>query len=395
MVVKDKKIIQVVCTYPPYKGGTGAVAYNFKKYLKELFDIDSLLLTPKYQADYSSEDKDVIFIKPWLKTGNAAFIPGIYKYLKEADVVIFHAPFFGAVEPLLWKLKFSQKKPKVLVYYHQDPLIDKGLRKYVFNFYNKYIYPALFRRADRVLASSQDYVENSLLTPAHEKMPEKFRAVPLGVDIKRFYPIQEEDLLNKVRVKYDLPADKPLISFVGGLGQSHYFKGVKFLIEAAKNLQEAEIDFGKVVLVGRGNLIDEYKAYAADLGVADKITILTTVEDDELNAIYNLSTVNVLPSMDTSSEVFGLVSVEAMAAKTPVISSNIVGVRTVSEDGKTGFLIEAGNVAELTDRLKRFLTEPELSKEMGAAAYERVNELFTWEKTVGNLKNIIEETCSE
>lgn len=310
-------------------------------------------------------------------------------------MVIFHAPFFGAVEPLLWNLKFSKKKPKVAVYYHQDPLIDKGLRKYVFNFYNKFVYPALFRSADRVLASSQDYVENSLLTPAYEKMPEKFRAVPLGVDTKRFYPIEDESELKKVRAKYNLPVDKPLISFVGGLGQSHYFKGVKFLIEAAKNLQKAGIDFGKVVLVGRGNLIDEYKTYAEELGVADKIAILTTVEDDELNLIYNLSTVNVLPSMDTSSEVFGLVSVEAMAAKTPVITSNIVGVRTVTEDGKTGFLIEAGDVAALTDRLKEFLLNPELAREIGEAAYARVNELFTWEKTVTNLKNIIEETCNE
>jgi glycosyltransferase involved in cell wall biosynthesis len=395
MVVKNKKIIQIVCTYPPYKGGTGAVAYNFKKYLKELFDIDSLLLTPKYKKDYFSEEKDVIFIKPWVKTGNAAFIPGIYKYLKEADVVIFHTPFFGAVEPLLWKLKFSKKKPKILVYYHQDPLIDKGLRKYVFNFYNKFIYPALFKRADRVLGSSVDYLKNSLLTPAYEKMPEKFRGVPLGVDTKRFYPVQDGNLLNKVREKYNLPADKALITFVGGLGQSHYFKGIKFLIEAAKKLKDQNIDFGKVVLVGRGNLIEEYNAYAEKLGVADKIAILTTVEDDELNVIYNLSTVNVLPSMDTSSEVFGLVSVEAMAVKTPVITSNIVGVRTVTENGKTGFLIESGNVDELTDRLKRLLTNPELAKQMGEAAYKRVNELFTWEKTVENLKNIIEETCNE
>lgn len=395
MVVKNKKIIQVVCTYPPYQGGTGAVAFNFKKYLKKLYAIDSLVLTPKYKADYKNDDKDVIYINSKIKTGNAAFIPGIYKYLKEADIVIFHAPFFGAVEPLLWNLKFSKKKPKVIVYYHQDPLIDKGFRKYVFNFYNKFVYPKLFKKVDRILASSLDYAENSLLTPHYKKTPGKFRAVPLGVDTKRFYPIEDIHIINRIKEKYRLPFDKPIITFVGGLGQSHYFKGIKYLLEAGKKLQDEKIDFGKIVLIGRGNLVDEYKAYAAKLGISDKVSILTKVEDDELNIIYNLSMVNILPSENTSSEVFGLVSVEAMATKTPVITSNIVGVRTVTEEGKTGFLIKSGNVDELADRLKRLLLNPDLAKTMGEAAYERVNKLFTWEQTVGRLKDVIEELCVE
>jgi glycosyltransferase involved in cell wall biosynthesis len=142
-------------------------------------------------------------------------------------------------------------------------------------------------------------------------------------------------------------------------------------------------------------MLDEYNAYAEELGLSDKVVILTTVEDDELKVIYNLSTVNVLPSEDTSSEVFGLVSVEAMATKTPVITSNIVGVRTVTEDGKTGFLIESGNVDELADALEKILVNPELAKTMGEVAYERVNKLFTWEQTVGRLKDVIEELCVE
>jgi len=395
MVVKNKKIVQVVCTYPPYQGGTGAVAFNFKKYLKKLYNIDSLVLTPDYKRGKKNEDKEVIYLNAKIKTGNAAFIPGLYKYLKEADIVIFHAPFFGAVETLLWNLKFSKQKPKVIVYYHQDPLIDKGLRKYIFNFYNKFVYPKLFQKADRVLASSLDYAENSLLTPHYKKNPGKFRAVPLGVDTKKFFPIEDIHIVNRAKEKYRLDFDKPIITFVGGLGQSHYFKGIKYLLEAGKKLQDENIDFGKIVLNGTGNLVDEYKAYAKKLGISDKVEIIHTLSAEDLNIMYNFSTVNVLPSEDTSSEVFGLVSVEAMATKTPVITSNIVGVRTVTEDRKTGFLIEAGNVDALADRLKQILVNPELAKTMGEAAYERVNKLFIWEQTVGRLKDVIEELCLE
>lgn len=391
MVVKPK-ILQIVCTYPPYKGGIGAVAYNFKKYLKDLYDWNSVVVTPKYQEDYGGDDSKVLFLSSWPRFGNAGFMPGLTKYSAEADVVIFHAPFFGAVEPLLWQLTFAKKSPKVLVYYHHDAVIDKGLKKYIFKFYNRFVYPYLFKKADRILCSSLDFAQHSNATVAYKQMPDKFREVRLGVNTKDFFPIDDQSILNLFCEKYDLPTDKPLISFVGGMDVSHYFKGVPVLLRAVKILQERGVKLGKLMLVGWGPLADDYKKLADELGITDLVKFLVTkMNSQELNVLYNVSSVNILPSWDTKGEVFGLVSVEAMATRTPVITSNIVGVRTVVEDGKSGYLFEAGNANDLADKIQKIITDKNLQTQLGEAAYQRVQQYFTWEKSVESLKKVIEE----
>jgi len=390
MVVKPK-ILQIVCTYPPYKGGIGAVAYNFKKYLKDLYDWDSVLVTPKYQDDYASDDSKVRFLSAWPRFGNAGFMPALTKYSAEADVVIFHAPFFGAVEPLLWQLSFSKKKPKVLVYYHHDAVIDKGLKKYIFKFYNRFVYPYLFKKADRILCSSVDFAKNSSLTPIYNQFTDKFREVRFGVDNKKFFPILDQSVLNLFCEKYHLPSDKPLISFVGGMDISHYFKGVPVLLRAVKLLRDRGVELGKLMLVGRGPLAKDYLKLAEELGIDDVVTILSKLEDQELNIMYNVSSVNILPSWDTKGEVFGLVSVEAMATRTPVITSNIAGVRTVAEDGVSGYLFEPGNERDLADKIEKIISNKNLAEQMGEAAYQRMQANFTWEKSVESLKKVIDE----
>ncbi|GEM_PF-417499 len=390
MVVKPK-ILQIVCTYPPYKGGIGAVAYNFKKYLKDLYAWDSVLVTPKYQDDYASDDSKVRFLSAWPRFGNAGFMPALTKYSAEADVVIFHAPFFGAVEPLLWQLSFSKKKPKVLVYYHHDAVIDKGLKKYIFKFYNRFVYPYLFKKADRILCSSVDFAKNSSLTPIYNQFTDKFREVRFGVDNKKFFPILDQSVLNSFCEKYHLPSDKPLISFVGGMDISHYFKGVPVLLRAVKLLRDRGVELGKLMLVGRGPLAKDYLKLAEELGIDDVVTILSKLEDQELNIMYNVSSVNILPSWDTKGEVFGLVSVEAMATRTPVITSNIAGVRTVAEDGVSGYLFEPGNERDLADKIEKIISNKNLAEQMGEAAYQRMQANFTWEKSVESLKKVIDE----
>jgi glycosyltransferase involved in cell wall biosynthesis len=349
-------------------------------------------LTPKYRDDYSSDDAKVLFLPAWPKIGNAGFMPGLTKYSAEADVVIFHAPFFGAVEPLLWQLSFAKNRPKVLVYYHHDAVIDKGLKKYIFKFYNRFVYPYLFKKADRILCSSLDFAKNSSLTPIYEKYSDKFREVRFGVNTKDFFPINDQSILDSFCKKYDLPTDKPLISFVGGMDISHYFKGVPVLLRAVKILRERGVELGKLMLVGWGPLAEDYKKLAEELGIADLLCFMVKKMDPpELNLIYNVSSVNVLPSWDTKGEVFGLVTVEAMATRTPAITSNIAGVRTVVEDGVSGFLFEPGNERDLADKLSKILSDKVLADKMGEAAYQRMLEYFTWEKSAESLKKIIDE----
>jgi glycosyltransferase involved in cell wall biosynthesis len=108
--------------------------------------------------------------------------------------------------------------------------------------------------------------------------------------------------------------------------------------------------------------------------------------DDELPALYRSAQVLVLPSVErtcygrvvNTSELLGLVVLEAMASGTPVVASRIGGVPEIIADGETGFLVPPGDIAALRERLEQVLGDPLLARRLGANARAAVLERFTW-----------------
>ena len=95
-MVVNMKIAQIICTFPPYRGGIGNVAYYYSLELAYLGH-EVTVFTPCYQKE-NKELKDVKVkrLKPVLKYGNAAFLPQLFWQLKNFDVIHFHYPFFGS-----------------------------------------------------------------------------------------------------------------------------------------------------------------------------------------------------------------------------------------------------------------------------------------------------------
>jgi glycosyltransferase involved in cell wall biosynthesis len=123
-----------------------------------------------------------------------------------------------------------------------------------------------------------------------------------------------------------------------------------------------------------------------DLAIGKSIRFLETVPDAELPLLYRRAQVFVLPSVEHTcygkqiaiSELLGLSVLEAMASGTPVVCSRLGGLTEVVENGKTGFLVEPGNVEQLHDRLATLLQDPVLAQRLGRAARDAVLERFTW-----------------
>jgi glycosyltransferase involved in cell wall biosynthesis len=118
------------------------------------------------------------------------------------------------------------------------------------------------------------------------------------------------------------------------------------------------------------------------------VEFVGTAADGQLPALYRSAEVLVLPSVERTcygrgvlvSELLGLVVLEAMASGTPVVASRIGGLPEVIEDGQTGFLVPAGDVNALHDRLDQILHDPGLARRLGANARAVVLERFTWAK---------------
>jgi len=377
------KIAQVVSTFPPYHGGTGNAVFNIARELAKLGN-EVTVFTPDYSGGShplslplgQGEKFAVERMKPVIKIGNAAWVPQLLWKLRGFDVVHLHAPFIGSEQVLKRKFVFGGK---LVTTYHHD-LIGHGWRGWIFAAWNALILPWVFWLSDKIIGSSLDYIGNSNAGGYYKSHPQKFVGIPFGVDMEKFRPDPPAPPLGKggmnLRRQLGFSADEKIILFVGGLDSAHNFKGVGHLINAAKILKDRGMRF-RVVIVGDGDLRPGFEREVQDLELRHVVKF--SDGRAELRDLYNLATVEVLPST-TMGEAFGLVLLEAMACGKPVIASSLPGVRTVCEDGVNGLLVRPGDEKDLAEKLQRILGDDGLAARLGAAGLQKVKEKYNWKK---------------
>lgn len=372
------KVAQIVSTFLPYYGGQGNVAYHYGLELTRLGH-KVTVFTPRYQRSITEARElpfSVVRLHPLFRFGNAAFLPQLYKKVDQFDIVHLHIPFFGGAEIVALKKNKIKDRMRLVITYHMD-IVGQGFLKEFFTMYKQSILPVIIDSADKIIATSYDYLKQSDIREQFEKDREKFIEIPLGVDIKRFYP-QEKDV--RLLEQYGLELNDKIILFVGALDRAHYFKGLEYLIKALKNPALDRKNY-KLVIVGQGPLRSYYEEIAKLERVKERIVIVNRVEDDQLPKFYNISDVCVLPSID-KTEAFGLVLLEAMACQKPVVATNLAGVRTLVENEVNGYLVEPKDVEDLAQKLNTILESKELTKKFGKNSREKVETKYGW-KLIG------------
>lgn len=370
------KIANIVCTYPPYRGGIGTAACDFACMLKER-GYEVITFTPDYdrETDRKKDKEDkVVRLKTFLKYGNGAFLPQLFCRLKDFDCIYLNYPFFGAQEIVWLLLKFFAKKKKLVIRYHMDVVASSFLAK-ILSWPTKLIFPFLFSRADLIIAASLDYVQNGDLAKIYNEQKEKFVEIPYGVDIEKFKPMEKgEDKAFK-------------ILFVGGLDQAHYFKGLDILFKAVGKLDKEDTDWS-LNIVGDGNLRHKYEKIATELGFLDKIIFLGKISDEDFPKKYKEASCLVLPSVN-KCEAFGIVLIEAMASGIPVIASSLAGVRSVFKDGVEGLMVKPKDSGDLKDKLKYLIDDSNKREEMGRAARKLAEEKYNRNRIGNRLEEVL------
>ncbi|MCL5946658.1 MAG: glycosyltransferase, partial [Chloroflexi bacterium] len=176
----------------------------------------------------------------------------------------------------------------------------------------------------------------------------------------------------------------------GALDTAHYFKGVPVLLEALARLDGETV---RGVIVGRGDLLPQLRERARYLGLAERVVFATDVDDQELPLYYRGSDVTVLPSL-TQGEAFGVVLLESLACGTPVVASDIPGVRSVVRDTGGGMLVPAGDVEALAKRLGQLLSEESLRLEMRKRGLACVRECYTWSHVLDRLEMVYQDVLA-
>ncbi len=169
------------------------------------------------------------------------------------------------------------------------------------------------------------------------------------------------------------------------LEQGERYKGIDTVIEAlpAVLTQVPQLQY---FVVGSGSDLNRHKSLAREKGVAAHVNFVGSIDSDALQEHYRSCDLFVMPS---AREGFGIVYLEAMRARKPVIAANSGAAPEVVKDHKTGLLVEYGNTKHLADAITSLCLDSNLRKRLGEAGYNRWQQNFTFDHFKKNLYEVI------
>jgi len=217
-------------------------------------------------------------------------------------------------------------------------------------------------------------------------LPEdKLVMIPNGVNTEEYAKIENEDL-RSFRSKFALPEEK-IVLFVGRLV---YEKGVHVLVNAAPKVLE-KVN-AKFVIVGNGYMKEQLSNLVKSMGLAHKVLFAGFVEDEVLRRLQKCADVSVVPSF---FEPFGIVALEAMAAKSPVVVSDTGGLSEIVEHDVTGVRVYPNNPDSLTWGITKVLLDEAYANSIRANAYRKVQEKYDWNKIAQQTENVYKAVLNE
>lgn len=357
------KILQLGKFYP-VGGGVEKVMYDLLVGLADRGIACDMLCAydgkGRTEVEVSPQNK-VICTKTLLKKYATMISPELLfrlrKIAPDYDIIHVHHP-----DPMaalaLW---MSGYKGKVILHWHSDIVKQKKL----LNFYMP-LQNWLIRRADLIVGTSPVYMANS---DHLVSVQQKCTYLPIG--IKPIIP----DAESVKRIKRQYAGKKIVFS----LGRLVHYKGYRYLVDAAKSLDDDYV----VLIGGSGPLCDDLQKQIDEHHLGEKVKLLGRISDEDLSAYYGACDVYCLSSI-MKTEAFAIVQIEAMSCGKPVVSCNIEGsgVPWVNKNGESGLVVEPENGKALADAIRKIITDSVLYQQLSQGARQRFTELFTEDKMI-------------
>lgn len=358
------KILHVGKYYYPYAGGMESVVKDLCEGLSEKGHDVTVLCShdePGYEEEVINGVKVVRVPRMGVFFGqniNPTFHFHLHRLSRRSDLVHVHCPHPQA-ESLALTLP---KDLPIVATYHSDVVRQKTLLKIYRPIFNSFL-----RRVKKVYVPTQNHIDYSQFL-VHNR--QKCEIIPFGIR-EEYLESNDENLeyARAFRAEHGAYA-----LFVGRLVS---YKGLPFLIEAAKKIEK------KIVIVGDGPERAKLEILIKDNGLEDKVLLMGKVtEPNAFVGLYHGCDMLVLPSV-TPNENFGVVQLEAMACSKPVITTNLKsGVPAVGVKNETCLIVTPGDSNELADAINSIFNDSELKIKLGAAGRARFDSLYTWTKMI-------------
>ncbi len=241
---------------------------------------------------------------------------------------------------------------------------------------------ACLEKADRVVATSPQEKEHM-----HKLVSGfgKIAIISCGTDIHSFGKVNRF----QARASLGMEEDAKVVLYVGRFDKR---KGIETLVRAVNQSQWRE-NPGLRVIIGGGSRLgqsdglerERIERIVAEVGMSERTYFPGRIGQEDLPLYYAAADVCVVPS---HYEPFGLVAIEAMASRTPVVASDVGGLQFTVIDEETGLLIPPQDVAAFAGAIDRILNHPSWGVKLGINGRKRVEKKFSWNGVVSRLSQL-------
>jgi glycosyltransferase involved in cell wall biosynthesis len=280
----------------------------------------------------------------------------------------------------IWRLMklFRHEKADVVHTHNMKPLIHgtlaaklAGVKTIVHTKHGRSdekTYPLIWNMNKKIISISED--TRSCLLQHNNVDLEKTSVIPNGIPINSFAE-SSECVTNEVKNELNIPSNHKIIGIVARLAveKDHSTLLNSFALIAAQ-LKDVSL-----VIVGDGPLIEPLKEEARKLNITERTYFLGFRTD--ISRLVSSFDVFVLSSI---SEGMSLTLLEAMAAKKPIVATNVGGNPEVVLNGESGLIVDAQNPSKMASALVRVLEDSEFATNLGKQGFQRVNKHFSVEE---------------
>ncbi|RJR28271.1 glycosyltransferase family 1 protein [candidate division WWE3 bacterium] len=374
-------IIHTPNLFFPYIGGvSNHVLYLSKVLVKKNHRVKVICAKDPNSTLKEAFGIDIKRLKSWFKITNTnitLFLP-IEILKNDFDIIHTHmpTPWTSDISILLAKLL----KRKSVITIHNDMNKSGFLSKLLTELYLHTIFLISLSLVDKIIIVNEGW-EKAFNNTKDLLKNYKYKIVtlPNGVDCDLFKPL-------------GIPREEKTILFVSILDKYHEFKGLDYLLKAVK-IARVDIPDIKLLVVGGGSLRDKYVELSRELNIQNNVQFVGEVGHAELTPFYNRAAVLVLPSINI--EGFGLVLVEALACKTPVIATDIVGISDSILEANCGLIIKTKDSRAIASSICNILQNKKISEEMGNRGRVLVVNKYSWENIASKVESIYKELLDE
>jgi glycosyltransferase involved in cell wall biosynthesis len=244
------------------------------------------------------------------------------------------------------------------------------------------LYPKILNQfADKVVCNSNATLEN--LLHRNHRLKNKLHLIHNGLDAAQF----NKNATN-TRSKFEYTTDDIVITLIGRISRlKGHLLVLKVFHDFLKEMKNVKLLFTGSPVPGQEYYLDDVENKIREYNLESQVKIIPFQND--LSDIWNSTDIAVVPS--TEAESFGLVALEAMFSKKPVVATNLGGLKEIVVDSETGFLFENKNETALKESLAKLISDKALRISFGEKGYERAVAEFSLDKYIAAFEQLYNE----